>query len=150
MLLQIKRLHPSAKLPLQATPNSVGLDLFALLISDTGRTNTALIPPRNTRMIRTGIACSPPQGYALFVCSRSGLAYKESLFVTNAPGVVDPDYTGEIMVLLYNGGIEPYYVKHEDRIAQLVMMPCAPPLIDVVENLQPSIRGDAGFGSTGR
>lgn len=149
-MLTVKRLHPEAKLPTRATPQSIGLDLYALLLTETGRPNTALVPPRTSKIIRTGWAVKPEAGYAVFVCSRSGLAYKECLFVTNSPGVIDPDYRGEIMVLLYNGGHESYYVKHEDRIAQLVLLPCKAHDVALAEELNPTQRGDAGFGSTGR
>lgn len=147
----IKRMYADVKLPTRATSNSIGLDLYAFLVSEAGRPNTALIPPRATRPIPTGIIAAPPQGYALFVCSRSGLARSNSVFVTNSPGVIDPDYRGEILVLLYNGGHESYYVRHEDRIGQLVCLPS--PLVGIEE--LPSLdlktkRGNAGFGSTGR
>ena len=149
--LEMKRIHPEAKLPRRGTPASVGLDIYALLVSETGRFNTALIPPRTTRIIRTGLCVKPPEGYAVFVCSRSGLSANDSVFVTNAPGVVDPDYRGELMVLLYNGGHESYYVKHEDRIGQIILLPCEPIDVRWVENLDMNTpRGTAGLGSTGR
>jgi len=151
MSLSIVRLSKLARLPTRATKNSVGFDLYAYLVSETGRPNTALIPPRTTKAIPTGLIVSPPQGYSCFVCSRSGMAKSNSIFVTNAPGVIDPDYRGEVLVLLYNGGYESYYVKHEDRIAQLVVLPT--PEVTILERTEitaPSTRGTAGFGSTGR
>lgn len=150
MKLRIQRMDERAMLPTRGTPNSVGLDLHAFLISESGRPNKALIPPRSTRAIETRIMVEPPQGFAVYVCSRSGLAKGLSLFVTNAPGVVDPDYRGEILVLLYNGGHEAQYVEHGQRIAQIVMLPT--PIIEIEEGeIDPNtIRGDAGFGSTGR
>lgn len=149
--IAIKRMYADVKMPTRATPNSIGLDLYAFLVTETGRANTALIPPRTTRAIPTGIIAAPPTGHALFVCSRSGLARSSSVFVTNSPGVIDPDYRGEIVVLLYNGGHESYYVRHEDRVGQLVCLPV--PLVDVEE--LPALdlktkRGNAGFGSSGR
>lgn len=151
-MLQIKRLVDSAKLPTRGTPTSIGLDVYAHLLTDTGRPNTAIIPPRSTRLIDTGLAVRPPEGYAVFVCSRSGLAAdrQRPLFVANAPGVVDPDYIGELKIILYNAGHESYYVKHEDRIAQLVILPCQVWEIEEVASLPPTLRGEAGFGSTGR
>lgn len=150
MKLRIQKMDARAMLPTRGTPNSIGLDLHAFLISESGRANKALIPPRSTRSIPTGLIVSPPVGYAVFVCSRSGLAKNLSLFVTNAPGVVDPDYRGEIQVLLYNGSHEAQYIEHGQRIAQIVVLPT--PIIELEEGEvdMNTIRGDAGFGSTGR
>lgn len=149
MKLKIMRMDERAMLPTRGTPNSIGLDLHAFLISETGRPNKALIPPRSTRAIGTRIVVEPPTGYAVFVCSRSGLAKNLSLFVTNAPGVVDPDYRGEIQVLLYNGSHEGQYIEHGQRIAQMVLL--AAPVIEYEEGQidNNTLRGTAGFGSTG-
>lgn len=149
--LLIKRTRPDAKLPYRGTENSVGLDLHACLVSDTGRPNTLLIPPKTTRAVPTGLVVAPPDGYAIFICSRSGLAKAHSLFVTNAPGVIDPDYRGEIMVLLYNGGNEAYYVRHEDRVGQMIAFPALIMSMMEMDDLPlTTSRGDKGFGSTGR
>jgi dUTP pyrophosphatase len=150
-LLAIKRMYADVKMPFRGTSNSIGLDLHAFLLTESGRPNTALIPPKSTRGIPTGIIAAPPPNHALFVCSRSGLAKQNSIFVTNSPGVIDPDYRGEIIVLLYNGGHEAYYVRHNDRIGQLVCLPVA--IVEMAElpNMDLSTkRGSAGFGSTGR
>lgn len=147
--LRIRRMDERVILPTRGTPNSVGLDLHAYLISESGRANKALVPPRSTRSIPTGLIVQPPEGYAIFVCSRSGLAKNLSLFVTNSPGVVDPDYRGEIQVLLYNGSHEAQYIEHGQRIAQIVML--AAPVIEYEEGEldMNTERGDRGFGSTG-
>lgn len=149
MPLQIKRLAPEVLMPRRGTPNSIGLDVHAFLLSESGRPNTAIIPPRTTRQIPTGLVVVPPDGFAIFVCSRSGLAMG-SIFVTNFPGVVDPDYRGELKVLLYNGHHESYYVKHEDRIAQIVLLPALAPNMQEIQDLSNTLRGEAGFGSTGQ
>lgn len=149
-MLEILRKHPQALLPRRATSRSVGLDLHAFLLTESGRPNTAILSPRSTRMIPTGLIVRPPEGHAVFVCSRSGLAAERSIFVTNAPGVVDPDFRGEICVLLYNGGFESYYVKHEDRIGQLVVLPCPVMPFTEVTEMDLTERGEAGWGSTGR
>lgn len=149
--LLIQRIKPDAKIPFRGTENSIGLDLHAYLISDSGRPNTAIVPPGASRAIPTGLKVAPPQGHALFVCSRSGLAKDRTVFVTNAPGVIDPDYRGELIVLLYNGGHEVYYVKHEDRIGQLIALPALIMSMMEVDELPSSAsRGEKGFGSTGR
>lgn len=148
-ILRAIKTSPSAILPRRWSEDAVGWDLHAHILSETGRQNKVLIPPRNTRNISTGIAIEPPRGFFTMVCSRSGLA-KYSIFVANAPGIIDPDFRGEVNVLLYNGSLESYYVQHEERIAQLFLMPLTPTIISEVNALSQTGRGDAGFGSTGR
>lgn len=109
-----------------------------------------LIPPNNSRLVRTGLAIQPPDGYAVFICSRSGMAKDRSIFVTNAPGVIDPDYRGEICVLLYNGGYESHYVQHGDRVGQMIALPVPRVELQEVDELDPTFRGENGFGSSGR
>lgn len=149
LMLQIKKLDPSAELPFRATPNSIGLDLRAHLVNSDGRQRTAMIGTGEVKAIPTGLAVRPPNGYAAFVMSRSGLARDQSLFVANAPGVVDPDYTGEIVVLLYNGGFVTRYIQHGMRIAQIVLLPAPVATMMEVNELPETVRGDRGFGSSG-
>lgn len=149
-MIRFQKLHERALLPQLATPGSIGLDVHAFCISESGRTNHIIVGPRSTRNIPTGLKIQCPDGYYVQVCSRSGLA-SQSIFVANAPGIIDPDYRGELQVLLYNGGHESFYVKHEMRIAQLVLATAheikliyeGP--IDETE----TVRGAKGFGSTG-
>lgn len=147
-MLKFKKLHPDVKLPTWGTKGSVGCDVYAFCLSESGRPNTRLIPPRNTVVIETGLLIEPPYGFAVMVCSRSGLA-KSSIFIANAPGIIDPDYRGEIKVLLYNGGLQSHYVRHDDRIAQLVLIPAFFPSMVEMEELSQTERGEKGFGSTG-
>lgn len=146
--LKFKKLHPDVILPKSWTSASVGYDIHAFAISETSRRNKILLPPRNTRNIPTGLLIEPPPGYFVMVCSRSGLA-SQSVVVANAPGIIDPDYRGELRVLLYNGGLESHYIEHEMRIAQLFLMPVIPLDCVEVEELSQTERGDQGFGSTG-
>lgn len=146
--VSIKRMHPDAILPRRGTEQSVGLDLHAYLISETGRPNSRILPPRTTVNVKTGLIMVAPPGFCLLVTSRSGLAGK-SIFVTNGPGVIDPDYRGEICVLMYNGGHETYYIKHEDRIAQVLVAPILVHPYVEVEAFDETERGAKGFGSTG-
>lgn len=148
--LEVFRIHDDALMPYRGTVNSVGLDVHAYLKTETGRPNNMMIPPRSTRKIPTGLRMIPPPGHAIFMCSRSGMALK-SLFVTNAPGVIDPDYRGEIAVLLYNGSFETHYVQHEERVGQIVVLPCiVMPVIELKSIDLDTSRGEAGWGSTGR
>jgi len=150
MMLEILRIKPDALLPRRGTEQSIGLDLHAYLISETGRASTLILAPYSTRLISTGLIMKPPSGHSILVCSRSGLALR-SIFVTNAPGVIDPDYRGEIKVLLYNGSPVSQYIKHEDRVAQILILPTPiMPFEEVTTMDLNTPRGDAGFGSTGQ
>lgn len=150
--LKITRLYDDVKLPRKATDESIGADVYAYLKTESGRTNKMVIPPGSTRMVPTGIVALAQPPFSILVCSRSGLAAQRTLFVTNSPGVVDPDYRGEIKVLLHNGGVQNQWIEHGDRIAQLILVPI--PIPDVSESemdirLIDSERGEKGFGSTG-
>lgn len=147
--LQIKRLYNDVTMPVRAYGESAGLDLSAYLVGTNGRLRTATLGPGVTQIIPTGLAIRGPRDHVLLVCSRSGLASK-GVFVTNAPGVVDPDYTGEIRVILTNAGMDVVYIKHGDRIGQLVVVPFLPPTFEEVDALPETERGEKGFGSTGR
>lgn len=148
MEMQFEKLSPLARLPIRQYPSDAGLDICACITGENNRPLTWSIPPRSARTIPTGLRICPPDGHAVFVLSRSGLAVA-GVFVANAPGLIDPGYRGELKVILYNGSAETFYVKSGDRIAQLVPMPVV--YCDVVEAKieKPSDRGVAGFGSTG-
>ena len=149
MNLEIRYLREGVTPPWRAHPDDAALDISACLLTESGRELTTVISPRTTKNIPTGIALRPPPGFVILVCSRSGLA-GNSLFVANSPGVVDPGYTGEIRVLLYNGGLEPYYLKHGDRIGQILLTHFHTFPLRTVESFPITERGEQGFGSTGR
>lgn len=141
--LEVVKFEPDVGLPTKAYRMSAAYDLAAF----TG-TSTLTIAPQTTKMIRTGLGLLAPVGHCILICSRSGLGAK-SVFVANAPGVVDPDYTGEIKVLLYNGGMSPFYVRNQDRIAQALIVPFGTfPMIEV-KTMPQTERGEKGFGSSG-
>lgn len=146
--VKFKRLHSDALLPTQGTEESVGYDLYAYLKTEEGRPSKKLIAPHTVWNIPTGVALETPSGYFATVCSRSGLA-KQAISVCNSPGIIDPDYRGEIRVLLHNGGYEFVTIHHEDRIAQLVFLPATFVKIVEVSDLTPTERGTKGLGSTG-
>jgi dUTP pyrophosphatase len=150
--LMCTRLADDVRLPRVATEVSIGADVYAYLKSESGRPIKMLVPPGMTRMIPTGLVAVSEPPYSILVCSRSGLATK-GIFVANAPGVVDPDYRGEIKILLHNASGEVHWVEHGDRIAQIILVPVPVPIVgessmDLTQLT--SIRGEAGFGSTGR
>lgn len=147
--IKFRLLKPDAIVPLPMSKGAVGLDVFAYAISETNRRNTIIIAPKSTKMIPTGLQIEPPPDHYLMVCSRSGLAARSSIFVANSPGIIDPDYRGELMVLLYNGGHESYYVRHQDRIAQILIAPAIFGVSLIVDKLSETERGERGLGSTG-
>lgn len=125
-----------ATTPERAHGTDAGLDLHALHDVKLLPGGRAVIP--TAVMVEGGL----PVGWVGLVCSRSGLAARHGLQVLNAPGVVDPGYTGELQVILHNTTREPYWVRAGDAVAQLLVMPCATGTMD-------SARGDQGLGSTG-
>ena len=127
--------------PHQATPGDAGYDLRACTPKS--------LAPGETAMVHTGLHCAIPAGHAGLVCSRSGLALKCSVFVLNAPGVVDHGYTGEVGVILHNAGSKYFDIAIGDRIAQLLIVPVAHPQW-VNAPLDATVRGDGGFGSSGK
>lgn len=148
MMFSALRLHPLAQLPVRAYPDSAALDIYAHLLSEGGHPFTLTIQPNSVKLVGTGLAMRPPKGHVILVCSRSGLATR-GVFAANAPGVVDPDYTGEIKVALFNGSLEPHYVKHKDRIAQILIIPYFTGHCTEVLGFEETVRGSRGFGSTG-
>lgn len=147
--LQIRKLVSAARLPERQYEEDVGWDLFAYCLNPDGRSRSAIIPVNGTRKIETKIAICPPDGFAAFVYSRSGLA-GQGVVVANAPGVIDPGYRGDVSVLLYNGGHAVHYVRHEDRVAQLILLPIHRFATEEVKKFPSGGRDQAGFGSTGR
>lgn len=149
--IDVYRMDDRAKYPFRAHETDAGWDIFAFLLSEGGRPSKKAIGRTETARIPTGLVVRPPPGYYLQVCSRSGLAAK-SVFVANAPGIIDPDYTGELQVLLHNSGYETFWVLHEYRIAQLVLAPLVETSWTTLAEPPLSLfgRGDAGFGSTGQ
>lgn len=146
--LEVFRLDPNAALPRKFHSSDVGYDVCACLISETNRPQTKPLH-RGITPIPTGLVVRPPPGNFIACCSRSGLAV-QGLFVANAPGIIDPTYTGELIILMFNGSHETKYVKHGDRIAQLVILPAVyAEIAELKDRPQPDGRGVAGFGSTG-
>ena len=109
-----------------------------------------VIPAGERRVVGTGIAVAIPQGFAGFVQPRSGLAFKNGIMVVNSPGLIDSGYRGEIRISLYNSGHEPFEVKLGERVAQFVVQRVEEPDFVAVPELPDTVRGDGGFGSSGR
>ena len=131
-------------MPTYGTPYSAGADLYACM------ENTVTIEPGQTVLMHTGIAMELPEGYVGLNFARSGLATKRGLAPANKVGVIDSDYRGEIMVALHNHGSENQTVEPGERISQLLIMPVVQAEFEETDELSDSVRGDGGFGSTGR
>jgi dUTP pyrophosphatase len=141
--LPTTRLRPNATLPSRAHAGDAGLDLHAA--------EAATIGPGERATVATGIAVEIPDGFAGLVLPRSGLAARHGIALVNAPGLIDSGYRGEIRVLLLNTDrSEPFDVAPGDRIAQLVVTPVTEAETVEVAELTASIRGEGGFGSSGR
>ena len=112
--------------------------------------NPVLIHPQRSALITTGLSVAIPDNTEIQIRPRSGLAAKNNISVLNTPGTIDSDYRGEIKVILYNHGSKDFIVNNGDRIAQMVLVPIIKANLEEVENLPETIRGEGGFGSTGK
>ena len=133
---------PPLDLPRYETAGSAGLDLRA--------DEAFLLAPGERRLVPTGLALEIPPGHEGQVRPRSGLAARHGVGMVNAPGTIDADYRGEVMVILVNHGQSSVAFARGDRIAQLVIAPVVRAELEVVETLGASGRGNGGFGSTGQ
>ena len=142
MILRVRRLHPAARVPSRSHPGDAGLDLHAV--------EAVELAPGARAKVGTGIAVELPAGHAGWVVPRSGLAACHGIGVVNAPGLIDAGYRGELSVVLINMDRQTgFAVEVGTRIAQLVVTPVALPELLEVAELEASVRGRSGFGSTG-
>jgi len=144
--IKVKKLDPRAVLPTTGSAFAAGSDLYALLDGD----GEVSIPAHHTVKIHTGLAIELPEGTFGAIFARSGLASREGLRPANCVGVVDSDYRGEVIVALHNDSGLPRTVKSGDRIAQLVVLPYLPVTFEEASDLSDTVRGEGGFGSTGK
>jgi len=145
MKVTIQRLPHAQDLPLPAyaTEGSAGLDLLAAVQSE------IVLQPGHRTAVPTGIAIALPEGYEAQVRPRSGLALRHGITVLNAPGTIDSDYRGEVAAILINHGSEPFAIARGTKIAQLVIAAHARVEWNEQANLDTTVRGAGGFGSTG-
>jgi dUTP pyrophosphatase len=139
MSLRVKKLSEDAIIPTRGSGGAVGYDLYSM--------DDVIIKPLQRALVCTGIAIVLPSGVYGRVAPRSGLTVKHGIQV--GAGVIDPDYTGEIKVVLFNQGDKTFEVKKGDRIAQLVLEKCETPQIEEIGKIEETVRGSGGFGSTG-
>lgn len=142
--LPVKFLREGAKLPTYGSDAAAGADLYACLEQSVN------IVPGETAMIPTGLAMEIPAGYVGLICARSGLSIRRGLAPANKVGVIDADYRGEVLVALYNHGSEAQTVEPGERIAQFLLTPCLTASFVPTDTLHDTVRGEGGFGSTGR
>lgn len=137
------KMEKGASLPVYATEDSAGLDLFANIEEDIE------LKPLERKLVPTGIYLSIPKGYEAEIRPRSGLAANYGITVLNSPGTIDADYRGEVKVLLINLGNSNFKIRKGERIAQIVFKPIVKVRFRIVEELPGTERGKKGFGSTG-
>ena len=140
------RLPHARDLPLPAyqSEDAAGLDLLAAV------EEAMILPPLGRALVPTGLAMALPSGYEAQVRPRSGLAAKHGVTVLNSPGTIDADYRGEIKVILINLSDTPFTIGRGERIAQMVIAPVSRARLVETDALDATIRGEGGFGSTGR
>ncbi len=141
--VRIKKLNDKAIIPTYGTEFSAGADLYACI------DEPVTLAPGETKLIKTGLAMEVPVGYAGLIYARSGLASKKGLAPANKVGVVDADYRGEVMVALHNHSLADASIEPGERIAQMVIAPFLTANFIVADELEDTVRGAGGFGSTG-
>jgi dUTP pyrophosphatase len=140
----IKKLDPAVKLPAYKTNGASGMDLMAFIKEPVS------VKPKTSNLIPTGLSVAFSEDYEIQIRPRSGLAAKNNISVLNTPGTVDSDYRGEIKVIIYNHGSENFVINNGDRIAQMILTPVIKIELEETNNLPETIRGEGGFGSTGK
>tara|TARA_B100000579_G_C22405962_1_gene654061 strand:- start:57 stop:494 length:438 start_codon:yes stop_codon:yes gene_type:complete len=142
--VQIKKLDKSVELPSYKTKGASGMDLTAFTKKPIN------IKPKTSFLIPTGLSVAFSEEFEIQIRPRSGLAAKNSISVLNTPGTIDSDYRGEIKVILFNHGINDFIVNNGDRIAQMILSPVIKMELEETNDLPKTIRGEGGFGSTGK
>ena len=140
----IKKLSPEVELPSYKTSGASGMDLMAFIKS------SITINPKTSALIPTGLSMAFSEDYEVQIRPRSGLAAKNNISVLNTPGTIDSDYRGEIKVIIYNHGHDDFVINDKDRIAQIILTPVLKMDLEESDKLPETMRGDGGFGSTGK
>ena len=140
----VKKLNSSAKLPSYKTNGASGMDLMACINEPIN------LKPGESFLVPTGLAVAIPEKYEIQIRPRSGLAAKNSISILNTPGTIDSDYRGELKIILFNHGNKNFKINKNDRIAQMVLTPVIKMDLEETNELPVSLRGERGFGSTGK
>ena len=140
----IKKLDPAVELPAYKTEGASGMDLMALVKKPIN------LKPNSSCLVPTGLAVAFSSDFEIQIRPRSGLAAKNNISVLNTPGTIDSDYRGEIKVILFNHGKSDFLINNKDRIAQMILTPVIKMDLEETDDLPETIRGEGGFGSTGK
>ena len=140
----IKKLKSSAELPSYKTKGASGMDLMACIEKSIN------LEPGKSCLVPTGLSVAFSEKYEIQIRPRSGLAAKNNISVLNTPGTIDSDYRGELKVILFNHGNENFIINNNDRIAQMILTPITKMELEETNELPETIRGEGGFGSTGK
>ena len=140
----IKKTSKEVITPKYKTDGSSGVDLSAFLNKE------VVIKPNSSELIPTGLQVAIPKDLEIQIRPRSGLAAKENIGVLNSPGTIDSDYRGELKIILFNHGNKDFIINNGDRIAQMVLVPILKMEFEEVDSLPDTVRGQGGFGSTGK
>ena len=140
----IKRLSPSVQLPSYKTNGASGMDLMAFI------EQPIELEPGKSCLVPTGLSVAFPEEYEIQIRPRSGLAAKNNITVLNTPGTIDSDYRGELKIILFNHGNENFQINNSDRIAQMILTPIIKMELQETDELPKTVRGEGGFGSTGK
>ena len=143
--INIQRIAGNEDLPLPRymSDGASGMDMYAAV------TDTEIIPTREVVMIPVGIRIALPEGFEAQIRPRSGLAVKHGIGILNSPGTIDSDYRGEIKIIMFNFGKEPFTINRGDRIAQMIITRVARAILIEQDDLEGTQRGSGGFGHTG-
>ena len=140
----VKKLNSLAKLPSYKTNGASGMDLMAFI------ENPINLEPGKSCLVPTGLSVAFPKNFEIQIRPRSGLAAKNNISVLNTPGTIDSDYRGEIKIILFNHSSENFVINNKDRVAQMVLTPIIKMELEETKELPESLRGEGGFGSTGK
>ena len=140
----IKRLDPKVKLPAYKTEGASGMDLMAFI------NNTISLKPKTSTLVPTGLSVAFSKNFEIQIRPRSGLAAKNNISVLNTPGTIDSDYRGEIKIIIFNHGNNDFIINNGDRIAQMILTPVEKMELEETSDLPETLRGEGGFGSTGK
>ena len=140
----IKKLDPKVAIPSYKTKEASGMDLMAFV------KEKIVIKPQTSALIPTGLSVAFSEDYEIQIRPRSGLAAKNNISVLNTPGTIDSDYRGELKIIIFNHSKHDFVVNNNDRIAQMVLTPIAKMELEEANELPKTLRGEGGFGSTGK
>ena len=140
----IKKLDPKVTLPSYKTKGASGMDLMAFV------KEKIVIKPQTSSLIPTGLSVAFSEDYEIQIRPRSGLAAKNNISVLNTPGTIDSDYRGELKIIIFNHSNYDFVVNNNDRIAQMVLTPIVKMELEETNELPKTLRGEGGFGSTGK